>query len=404
MSKETFMEDISWIDLLKVKASWGVQGNDALLNTDGSRQYYAYTDQYSVTYSEETGEYSKTLSYKGNKEITWESSYAFNLGVDFELFRGRLSGTLEYFNRKTTDMLYNKPAPMSAGISSTPVNVGSMVNSGVELDLTGYIFRTKDFDWSVNLNLTHYKNEIKELDPSTDVTGGIKGSSSILRKGGSLYQLYLKDYAGVDPETGLSLYWMDVKDAEGNVTGRELTTSYEQATQYDLGDALPTVYGGFGTTLRYKGLDFSASFSYQLGGRLYDASYQTMMHTGENAGTAWHKDILKAWTPENRYTDVPRLSASDKLGQNPTSRWITSSDYIALNNITIGYTLPKQWLGKSGIAAVRLYVTGDNLGVLSARKGLDPRMTIGGGSYSSQSSTSNYSAMRNITGGITLTF
>ena len=404
MSKETFMEDISWIDLLKVKASWGIQGNDALLNTDGTRQYYAYTDQYSVTYSEETGEYSKTLSYKGNKEITWESSYAFNLGVDFELFRGRLSGTLEYFNRKTTDMLYNKPAPMSAGISSTPVNVGSMVNSGVEFDLTGYIFRTKDFDWSVNLNLTHYKNEIKELDPSTDITGGIKGSSSILRKGGSLYQLYLKDYAGVDPETGLSLYWMDVKDAEGNVTGRELTTSYEQATQYDLGDALPTVYGGFGTTLRYKGLDFSASFSYQLGGRLYDASYQTMMHTGENAGTAWHKDILKAWTPENRYTDVPRLSASDKLGQNPTSRWITSSDYIALNNITIGYTLPKQWLGKSGIAAVRFYVTGDNLGVLSARKGLDPRMTIGGGSYSSQSSTSNYSAMRNITGGITLTF
>lgn len=404
MSKESFMENLDWVDLLKLKASWGVQGNDALLNSDGTRQYYAYTDQYIVSYSETTGEYSKQLSYKGNKKITWESSHAFNIGVDFELFRGRLSGTLEYFNRKTSDMLYNKPAPMSSGFSSQPVNVGSMVNSGVELDLTGYIFRTKDFEWSVNFNLTHYKNEIKDLDPSTDATGGIKGSSSILRKGGSLYQLYLKEYAGVDPETGLSLYWKDVKDADGNVTGRELTTSYEQATQYDLGDALPTVYGGLGTTLRYKGLDFSVSLSYQLGGRLYDGSYQRLMHTGSDAGTAWHKDILKAWTPENRYTDVPRLCASDNLGQNPTSRWVTSSDYLSLNNITLGYTLPKQLTSKIGIAGVRFYVTGDNLGVISARKGLDPRMSIGGGSFDSQSSSSNYSAMRNITGGVTLTF
>ena len=402
MSKEDFMEGLDWIDILKLKASWGIQGNDAILS-GGYRQYYAYTDQYRVSYSEETGEYSKTLAYKGNKELTWETSYAFNIGTDFELFNGRLSGTFEYFNRKTTDMLYNKPAPMSAGYSSQPVNVGSMVNRGVELDLTGYIFRTKDFEWAVNFNLTHYKNKIKELDPSTYATGGIKGSSEILRVGGSLYELYLKDYAGVDPETGLSLYWKDSKDEAGNVV-RTLTNNYEEATQYDLGDALPKVYGGFGTTLRFKGLDFSVSMSYQLGGRLYDASYQTLMHTGSSAGTAWHADILNAWTPENRYTDVPRLCASDNLGQNPTSRWVVSSDYLSFNNVTLGYTLPQNLIKKLGIGSVRVYVTGDNLGVISARKGLDPRMMIAGGSYDDQSSTSNYSAMRNITGGITLTF
>jgi len=404
MSKEDFMQSLNWIDLLKLKASWGIQGNDALLDTDGYAVYYAYTDRYDISYSEETGEYSKTLAYKGNKNITWETSYSFNVGVDFELFGGRLLGSFEYFNRKTTDMLYNKPQPMSSGLDIIPMNIGSMVNRGVELDLTGYIFKTKDFDWSVNFNLTHYKNKIKELDPSTYATGGIKGSSSILRVGGSRYQLYLKEFAGVDPETGLSLYWKDVKDDAGNVTGREKTTNYELATQYDLGDALPKVYGGFGTSLRFKGLDFSVSMSYQLGGRLYDASYQTMMHTGSAPGTAWHADILKAWTPENRYTDVPRLCASDNLGQNPTSRWVVSSDYLSFNNVTLGYTLPENLIKKLGIGSVRVYVTGDNLGVISARKGLDPRMSIAGGSYNSQSSTSNYSAMRNITGGVTLTF
>lgn len=207
----------------------------------------------------------------------------------------------------------------------------------------------------------------------------------------------------MDPETGLSLYWKDSKDEAGNVV-RTLTNNYEEATQYDLGDALPKVYGGFGTTLRFKGLDFSVSMSYQLGGRLYDASYQTLMHTGSSAGTAWHADILNAWTPENRYTDVPRLCASDDLGQNPTSRWVVSSDYLSFNNVTLGYTLPQNLIKKLGIGSVRVYVTGDNLGVISARKGLDPRMMIAGGSYDDQSSTSNYSAMRNITGGITLTF
>lgn len=416
ITKEDFMDDYSsWLDALKLKASWGVQGNDAILDADGYRVYYAYTDRYAVSYSDETNEYSKTLSYKGNKKLTWEKSKAFNIGIDFELFKGRLSGTFEYFNRKTSDLLYNKPTPMSAGIltGSMPVNVGSMVNRGVELELTGYIFKRNDFDWSVNFNLTHYKNKILSLDPAAEANGGLKYSNVIRRVGGSMYQVYLKEYAGVDPETGLSLYWKDVTttvtDAEGNtstvVTGRELTTDYDKATQYDLGDPLPKVYGGLGTSLRWKGLDFSLQLAYQLGGKIYDGTYQAMMHSGQqaSAGTAWHKDILKAWTPENRYTDVPRVDASDATNQNLSSRWLTSSDYLSFNNVTLGYTLPADLTKRFSIASLRFYVSGDNLGVISARKGFDPRSRVAGGSWSSQS-TANYSQMRNITGGVTLTF
>ena len=228
-----------------------------------------------------------------------------------------------------------------------------------------------------------------------------------------MYQVYLKEYAGVDPETGLSLYWKDVTttvtDAEGNtstvVTGRELTTDYSKATQYDLGDPLPKVYGGLGTSLRWKGLDFSLQLAYQLGGKIYDGTYQAMMHSGQqaSAGTAWHKDILKAWTPENRYTDVPRVDASDATQQDLSSRWLTSSDYLSFNNVTLGYTLPADLTKRFSIASLRFYVSGDNLGVISARKGFDPRSRVAGGSWNSQSSA-NYSQMRNITGGVTLTF
>ncbi len=414
ITKEDFMSATSsWLNALKLKASWGIQGNDAILDESGYRVYYAYTDRYSISYSDATGEYSKTLSYKGNKELTWEKSKALNVGIDFELFNGYLNGTLEYFNRKTTDLLYNKNTPLSSGVQHIPTNVGSMVNRGVELELTGYLFKSHDFDWSVNFNLTHYKNKILSLDPAEEAKGGIKKTQTILRKGGSLYEIYLPEYAGVDKTTGLSLYYKDVTkdviDANGNTTteivGRELTTDYSKATKYDLGDPLPKVYGGIGTTLRYKGLDVAVQLAYQLGGKVYDGTYQALMHSGESnaAGTAWHKDILKAWTPESPNSDIPRVDASDHTQQNLSSRWLTSSDYLSFNNVTIGYTLPESVTRHLGITSLRFYVSGDNLGVISARKGLDPRASIGAGGYDNQGSA-KYSQMRNITGGVTLKF
>lgn len=406
LSKENFMQGISWVDMLKFKISWGKQGNDHLLrvyNGKPMENYYAYKDQYTPSYS--NGNYSLVLNYKGNKDLTWESSYSFNTGFDFELFKGRLNGTIEYFSRKTTDLLYNKPVPISSGIStgSVPENIGSIMNRGVELDLNGVLVDTHDFKWSLNFNLTHYKNTIQSLSPELEAQGGQKGSYYIYRIGGSLYESYLKQFAGVDPDTGLALYYVDPDNGDYTTT-----SDYASAKQADMGDNLPKVYGGFGTTLNFFGFDFSAMFSYQLGGQYYDGTYQSFMHNGNGGmqGTNWSKDIRNAWTPENRDTNVPRLDAAINSYQIDSSRFLVSSDYLSINNITLGYTVPKTLLKTLGIAALRVYVTADNLAVISARKGLDPRQSMGLGSstYGSGASQSAYSPMRTIAGGITLTF
>ena len=407
MTKEKFLEDISWLNMLKYKASWGIQGNDHLLilvNGEYVNNWYAYKDQYNVSYS--NGQYSTTLAYKGNKDLTWETSYSFNTGFDFELFGSRLNGTVEYFSRITKDLLYNQPTPVSSGISTgyIPTNVGSISNKGVELDLTGVIFRTKDFEWTANLNLTHYKNRITALSPELEAAGGQKGSYYIYRIGGSLFESYVKEYAGVDPDTGKALYYVDPDNGDYTTT-----SDYSAAKQADQGDLLPKVYGGFGTSLNYKGLDFSIQLSYQLGGRYYDGTYQAFMHNGGSGmqGYNWSTDIRDAWTPENRYTDVPRLDASDDCYQLDSSRFLVSSNYLSLNNITLGYTLPKSWTKKLQINNLRVYVSADNVALLTARKGLDPRQDLGLGSstYGSGAATSSsYSAMRTITGGINLTF
>ncbi len=407
MNKESFLENVKWIDMLKLKASWGIQGNDGLQMTVNGKllnNWYAYKDQYDVNYA--NGQYSLVLVYKGNKDLTWETSYAFNAGVDFELFNSRLNGTIEYFSRKTADLLYNKPVPVSSGVSTgyVPTNIGDIVNKGVELDVNGILLRGRNYEWVMNLNLTHYKNKITALDPELEQNGGQKGSYYIYRVGGSLYESYLKSYAGVDPETGKALYYVDPDNGDYTTT-----SEYEDAQQADQGSVLPKVYGGLGTSLRLYGFDLSVQLAYQLGGKYYDGAYQTYMHNGGDGmqGTNWNIDIRNAWTPENRYTDVPRLNAADACYQQDSNRFMVSSDYLGLNNVTLGYTLPKRVLNTLGLSALRVYVTADNVALLTARKGLDPRQSLGLGSSTRESganTTSSYSAMRTITGGITLTF
>ena len=196
-------------------------------------------------------------------------------------------------------------------------------------------------------------------------------------------------------------------DADGNYTGDAVTTVFSDADQYELGTVMPKLYGGFGTTLRVYGFDFSAQFSYQLGGKYYDGTYQSLMHTNSgSAGNAWHVDVLNSWTPENTNTNIARLDGATSEGQTAVDRYLISSNYFSINNVTLGYTLPKKLTNKIGIEALRVYVSGDNLAVVSARKGVDPRFSMGLGSYTSGSglNSGNYSAMRTIAGGITLTF
>ena len=393
-SSEEFMKGISWINMLKVKASIGQQGNDDILDMDGYSNYYPYLDQYSMTGAD--GVFSDgTLIYKGNPDLTWETSTSFNAGVEFALLGNRINGSAEYFIRKSTDMLYNQPVAGSLGYTSIPMNVGSMSNSGVELDLSCNILKIGDLRWDINANATFIKNKINELHP--DLNGKLIDGSYIYEEGESRYRMYLTRYAGVDPETGLAMYW--AKDDEGNdvkTSDYRTASNYKQATD----DLLPKVYGGFGTSLTAYGFDASIQFSYQLGGKIFDSGYQRLMHggTSSSAGTNWHKDIKGAWTEANPNTDVPRLDANDSYASSTSDRWLTKSDYLSLNNITVGYTLPSSILEKIYIDKVRIYFAADNVALISARKGLDPRQ-----SYTS-ATTARYTPIRTVSGGVSITF
>lgn len=409
ISSEEFMSGVPWIGMLKLKVSYGVQGNDNLYpNANYARKYYPYSDNYTHSYNEGTGEYSTELDYKGNNELTWESSHSFNTGIDFELFRNRLNGSAEFFSRRTTDLLYSKDVPLSAGNPTGyyPVNVGSIVNNGFEFNLDGIIMNTSYVQWTWNANLSHYRNRIVSLDSSVSEKG-IIGGNYIYRVGGSLYQAYMRKYAGVNPENGKAMWYSKVTDKDGEWTGESVVTeTFSDASQYDLGSVLPKVYGGFGTSLKAYGFDLSAQFSFQLGGRYYDGTYQALMHTSSGIGTAWHKDVLDSWTPENSGSRIPRLDGDTSVGQTAVSNYLISSDYLSVNNITLGYTLPEEVTERLKISGLRVYVSGDNLAVISARKGMDPRFSMGLGSLTSGSglNSGSYSAMRTITAGITLTF
>lgn len=390
IAKESFLDGASWVDMLKVKASFGQQGNDNLGNN------YTYVDQWTITGTDSWSD--GTLYYKGNPELTWEKSNAFNVGVDFSLWQGKLSGTVEYFNRETSDMLYNKPTPASIGYTSVPVNVGSMRNSGFEIELLYRPIATRNFTWEINANATFVKNKILELAP--ELNGELISGSRILREGESMYQYYLVKYAGVNPENGKAMYW--AKDDAGNEYQTDDWAVANATNKQGTGDILPVVYGGIGTTLKAYGFDFSIQCSYQLGGEIWDYGYQDFMHSGtsDSYGLNWHKDILNAWTPTNTNTDVPRLDASDPYSfyLYSSDRALESSDYFAINNITLGYTLPASFTKKFGIETLRVYGAADNVALFSARKGLDPRQGY------LNASTSTYTAMRCISGGIKLVF
>lgn len=390
LSNESFLAGSQWINMLKLKASYGEQGNDNIGN------YYAWLDQYRVTGAE--GVFSDgTLIYKGNPDLTWETSTSYNVGVDFNFFGNTISGSVEYFGRKSGDMLYYKPVAGSLGYTSIPMNVGSMTNSGLEVDLGWQILNTNSVRWSLNANATMIKNKINELHP--DLEGELIDGTRIYSEGESMYRMYLVDYAGVDPETGLAQYWS--KESEESETLVK-TSDYAVAQSHKVAtdDLLPKVYGGFGTTIDAFGFDASVQLSYQLGGKIYDSGYARLMHSGMSsyAGNNWHKDIYNAWTPENTNTDIPRLNANDRYANSTSTRFITSSDYLSLNNVTVGYTLPSNLVNSMGLDKVRIYFAADNVALLTSRIGLDPRQSF------TAATTAIYTPIRSLSGGINLTF
>ena len=388
--------DAPWVNMLKLKASYGSQGNDNIGN-------FLYTDTYSI--ENNNGEIAVLFGQKGNPNITWETNTNLNIGTEFGFWNNRLSGSVDFFNRKTSDMLFAFSVPSSLGYSSYYANVGDMVNRGVEVELNADLIRTKNVLWSFNLNLTHVKNEVTYLAPehkSTTVEGykGYIDGSYFVGEGLPLYTYYLRSYAGVDPETGASLWYKDVKGDDGKIT-RTKTSDYTSATRYLHDSAIPSVYGGFSTSVSAYGVDFSISFNYQIGGKVYDSGYASFMSSpyGTTVGTNYHKDILKAWTPENKDSDIPRLQYGDQYTTSVSDRFLTDASYLNISNINVGYTLPSKITQKFGVQKLRVYLACDNVVYWSKRQGLDPRY-----SFTGATNFSNYSPIRTISGGVTVQF
>ena len=394
VSKENFMKDVKWVDNLTLRASYGSVGNDDIYYPETTTSnYYAYKTQYSVQNSD--GSFSVSKFYEGNTDLTWETSYNFNVGLSASLWNNILDIDFEYFHKKTKDMLYNVPQPMSSGLSYISQNALTMVNKGVEFTLGVNIPMPKDMTWRWTFTGTHYKNKVTDIPEDKRESGITHGTYYNIREGRSVYDFYYYRYAGVD-ETGHSMWYYDDVDENGN-TIEATTTDYSSADKYYIGTALPDFQGGITTEFTWKGLDFSISANYQLGGKIYDSMYASLMHAGSSPGHNWHRDILNAWSETNTTSTIPVLDG-DQNANTFSDRFLIGASFFNLRNITLGYTFPKTWLKTLAMENARIYFAADNVALWSKRKGMDPRQYISG------QSQANYSAIRSMSVGLSLTF
>ncbi|NJW53170.1 SusC/RagA family TonB-linked outer membrane protein [Salinimicrobium oceani] len=395
VSQEDFLSDVTWLTELKLKASYGEQGNDAILYPDGGRNYYAYRDQFSVVPND--GELAIQLTYLGNPDLTWETNANFNAGFEFGLFENRFTLNAEYFSREVQDMLFNTPQPPSSGNPDLPENVGDMINKGVEVTLTADAIRSEDIGLTFHLNGTHYKNEITRLPKEDIITSQFR-----YNVGGSVYDYYLREYAGVNPENGNAQWYMDVLDTNGDPTGeREITEEFAQASFYKFDKSpIPDVYGGFGMDFRFKGFDLGLDFAYQIGGEGYDSVYWGLFDASGDVGNNLHRDaVTQTWTVDNPTAPLPRIDTqSTNQFRGLSTLYLTDASYLSLQNVNLGYTFGSNVTETVGVNSLRVYALANNVALWSERQGYDPRLSLTG------VSANEYSILRTVSVGVNVQF
>jgi TonB-linked SusC/RagA family outer membrane protein len=366
--KENFF-NVPYVDVMKIRASYGQVGNDAGVG------YYPYHSLYALG-NNNAGVPGFLQQNIPNRELTWETGKNFDIGVDFALFNRRLSGSVEYFNRVTDGLIFGVPVAFQNGGNSTSggfsinKNIGSLYNRGVELQLNGLIAKVGDFSYDATVNLTTFKNQITKMPSDQPL---IVSGTKAYEVGRSIYDFYLREYAGVDAETGLALYKTNQETANTRiVNGDTLTTVLGEANlRFNGVSSIPKFYGSMNNNFKYKGFTLGVLFTFQVGGKVYDSAYGSLMHAG-TYGNAMHKDILNRWTEENKNTNVPRLDNSRTADlSGGSTRWLTSGSYFQLNNITLGYQIPAQWAKAIQAKNASIYVTGENLYLGSARRGMN---------------------------------
>ena len=373
ITQEEFMKHALWVNDLRLRATYGVSGNQ--LN-----RAYPYTNLWAI--GESNGQPTISQSSVGNPGLSWERNNQFDLGLDFRLW-DRVYGSFDWYNRRTHDLIWNRPTPASTGLSSRLENVGVLQNSGFEFDITVDLIKSRNVYWNVGINGAFAQNKLIDYpaELGNAALGGDYVSGAFLRgKGKSYYNLYLFDYAGVDPETGGELYWKNTTDSEGNVTGRELTSNFAEADQYEMGDALPDMTGGLRTTFRWKGLDLNIQTAFQIGGKQWDGASANMYDPGRSMFAVSDDLIGSTWTAENPNAEFPMLMYNGTwnfIASNVNALYRDAS-YFSLKNLNVGYTLPQKWTSKLSIESLRIFFNADNLCFVSAHDGFDPRMGFSG--------------------------
>lgn len=382
IGREAFVEEAagSWLSDLTLRASYGAQGNDNV-------GYYAYQALYSI--GSFLGETTLTTSRLDTPELSWETNLNANIGLDFSLWSNRLFGTVEWFQRTSKDLLFARDLVPSSGFSSIDDNIGKVRNYGWEFTLGGTPILTRDWTWRLSVNATTYKNEIVNI-PTDVMWSGTKKWV----KGGSIYDFWMYEWAGVDPETGDAQWYMtDTETGE-----RVKTTNYGSLTSQDkvkVGNALPKVSGGFQSDLTWRDLSLSMAFAYSIGNKIYNRDKASLMGVSGANGSTMSKDLLNRWTPENTQTDVPRLEYDQtSYFTSASTRWLVDGSYLRLKTVTLNYNLPKKWIQPAMLKDVSIYVQGENLLTFSKQQGLDPEQALGGVTYW------RYPAMKTLSFGI----
>jgi hypothetical protein len=408
VSEEEFMKDVTWVNSLKLRANWGIVGNDA-----GSG-YYGYMALYTNSQNANKGAYY--LSQNEAYNLKWEGSESYGFAAEARLFN-RWNLSVEYFDKRNKDLLFDVDLPLSAGATATGsasatvlMNMGTIANRGWEVNTDIDIFKNRD--WKINLaaNATYLKNKVLSLPEQYREEGYLDGTK-MFKEGGGRYDFYLYTFEGVDQMTGQSLYKANlrdnyIKDASGNVIGNpegsditeNVTTingkHYVHKTTYAQkefhGSAMPKIQGSFTPSIQYKSLALNAVLTYSLGGKTYDGVYAGLMGAGGTPSNA-HIDVLNSWngvpagmteTSADRVKKdgIPEFNYSTSTDNNAgtTSRWLTSADYLVMKNITLSYQLPKNWVKKLDLQNVGLSVSCENLFTWTARQGMNPQQSFSG--------------------------
>jgi TonB-linked SusC/RagA family outer membrane protein len=374
VSEEAFMTGVSFIDDLKLRASYGEVGNDNL------GDFYISQARYQLTSN--AGNPAITRSDLGNEALTWETIENFDVALDFAVLDSRIEGTVEYFRKNSSDLLYNLPIALSNGLNEVPDNIADMYNAGFEVSLTGHILRNPSgFNWDLTGLFTTLQNEITKIpDPFQDGT-------KRWDVGRSRYDFYIYHTAGVDPETGDQLYYVfeddpetgngvPVLDADGN---QETTNDWTETGRAFTDDSsIPDLIGSVTNRFSYKGLTLNVLFTFSQGGKVLDYGYSAMMSSGD-FGESHHIDQLKAWKQPGDITTVPRLENGNSTQvEAQTTRFLTDASFLSLRNINLSYNFDKPVLDRLGLSNLSIFVSGENLWFKSARQGLNPQYNLAG--------------------------